>query len=93
MYGVYLHGRDGRTWLRVVFCCSGVTYGVVEEPSKSGCPDGGQVYAVPLEKSTLAVEIVPGVKEFDVKLSAESLQAVVEAEGLTVEVALIPCPW
>ncbi len=41
----------------------------------------------------LSLEIVPGVEELNVKLSAKSLQVVVEAEGLAKKVALHPRPW
>lgn len=58
--------------LRTVFC-SGVTHCVIVKSNKSGCLDGGQMYSIPMKELTVAIEIVPGLKELDGKLLAKSL--------------------
>lgn len=57
------------------------------KPTKLGCSNGVQVKVIPMEQSTLVVEVIPGIGEYHVKFSAKGPQKVITAEGLVIEIA------
>lgn len=48
---------------------------------------------VPLEKSTLGVEVIPGVEESHAEFPAKSLQAAIKTESFVVELVRSLQPW